>query len=635
MINQLEILIKEIIENINKDKFKTSVDFEKYKEYVLKYVKKIDDELIENTYEVLVFETIYINILTIMIQEIIKTKYNIDIEHNILLNRIDENAIFCGYILDKKYVNKTKSLLSNKEKINLKFFTDFYEKNINKQYKKILGQFYTPSTIVKEMLKGIRVNETMYILDPSCGAGIFLTEIIEKYSKNKSEENVINFVNNNLCANDINPFAIVMTKINIIIEIINITKDANIIYKFLRENNILSNIKLKDTLKCSQDNMRYNLIIGNPPFFKMTKEQINEYQNDYTQIYGQTNIYEMFVHWALKNIQKNGNIKYIIPQSFKSGLYFKNLRKEMSKYYIASIININNTKKIFCDVEQAVLIINIKNIKPTNKKTEIKSFDVINNTFNNKYLIENEKLFNKENDSYEINIAQSKEEYSIIEKISNNPDIKTLKELKYKFANGLFVWNQNKDIIENERTNNIPIIYSDYIEKEKFDFDIFLRNDDKKQFCKKNEKSTRYSLSGQRLIIQRTSTFSQKNRLNAAIISQNFLYKYKYYLLENHVNHLIFNNDKDKIIEEKKLYFFWAIINSDLINWIFKIKSGNTQISSTELNLLPICPYEEKIYKLAKEYSSNANDEIREKLQEEIYIKYGLNNEEIAVVKGR
>lgn len=136
----------------------------------------------------------------------------------------------------------------------------------------------------------------------------------------------------------------------------------------------------------------------------------------------------------------------------------------------------------------------------------------------------------------------------------------------YKFANGLFVWNQNKNIINNER-NNIPIIYSDYIQKEKFNFDIFIRNEEKKLFCKETEKSNKLKLSGERLIIQRTSTFIQKNRLNAAIIEKAFLKKYKYYLLENHVNCLIFNDNKKKTIDKKTLYFFWAIINSDLINW--------------------------------------------------------------------
>ena len=156
MINQLELLIKEIIDSINKKELKKNVDFEKYKEHVLKYVKNIDNELIESTYDVMIFETIYINILTVMIEEIIKRKYNIDIKHNILLKKIDENAIFCKYNLESKYINKIKLLLSNKKKINLKFFTDFYEKSIN--IRTILYSVYNSKRNV-EKHKNKRKNE--------------------------------------------------------------------------------------------------------------------------------------------------------------------------------------------------------------------------------------------------------------------------------------------------------------------------------------------------------------------------------------------------------------------------------------------------------------------------------------------
>ena len=62
---------------------------------------------------------------------------------------------------------------------------------------------------------------------------------------------------------------------------------------------------------------------------------------------------------------------------------------------------------------------------------------------------------------------------------------------------------------------------------------------------------------------------------------------------------------------------------------------ASSQISATELNVLPICPYEKEIYRLAKEYSNNRKDDIREKLQAQIYIAYGLNDNEITVVKRR
>lgn len=635
MTKKLESLINEIIDEIDESEIKETINFEKYKRFVLKYVKNVDNNLIEEAYNVIIFEIIYIYVLIIIIGKMIEYKFNIKYSCYYLLKKIDNTGVFSEYNLEKKYIEKIESVIINEkyaEHINQNFFIEFYEKNIDKNYKKILGQFYTPKIIVKEMLKNVRINEKTKILDPACGAGIFLIEIIDKYKKNHIEKSLIEFINTNLYANDINPFAIIMTKLNILMKVINICSNPQSMQDFFEKEEIFNNIKLKDTLS-DMENTKFDLIIGNPPFFKMTKEQIKKYSGNFINSFGQTNIYELFIYWAMNNIEKEGIIKYIIPQSFKSGLYFKNMRKELSKYYISSIININNTKNIFCDVEQAVLVITIKNNSSKGKKTEIKLFDVINNEMKNKYIIDNKKLFNLSNDSYEINIAQTKEEYDILEKINENKSIKLLNKSGYKFANGLFVWNQNKNII-NEKKSNIPIIYGDYIQKEMFEFNSVIKNKEKKRFCENDANISKLILYGKKLIIQRTSTFSQKNRLNAAIISQDFLNNYKCYFIENHVNFLIKDNDKQKEIDDKTLYFYWAIINSDLVNWMFKIKSGNTQISTTELNLLPICEYNDKIYQLAKEYNCSMNEKTKEKLQTEIYMSYGLNKKEISIIKG-
>lgn len=57
--------------------------------------------------------------------------------------------------------------------------------NINMQKHKILGQVYTPSWIVSEMLNHAQYEGASicdkYILEPSCGDGAFLCEIVKRY----------------------------------------------------------------------------------------------------------------------------------------------------------------------------------------------------------------------------------------------------------------------------------------------------------------------------------------------------------------------------------------------------------------------------------------------------------------------
>lgn len=635
MINKLELLIEEIMRYINKDEIKNHIKFNEYVKNVLTYKNDVDEETRKETYEVMLFEVIYINILMVVITEYIKYKYLIEIDSNDLLNKIDTNSIFSDYVLKNEYKQKIRNLVNKEQSINLSFFSNFYEKSLNKKHKKLLGQFYTPQTIVTKMVKQLEIVEDAKIIDPACGAGIFITEIIDAYSRKVEEKQLLSFIQNNLYANDINPFAIIMTKINIIIKIINIIEDKESIEVFFNNDNLLENVKLKDTLK-ENEKFKYDIIIGNPPFFKMDNKQLKNYELYTCKTYGQPNIYELFMYWALENIKEEGFIKYIIPQSFKAGLYFKTLRQELSKKYIDLIINIENTKKLFCEVEQAVLIISIKNIPPKNRKTTIIYFDAIKNEITNQYKVLNKRIFNNTDDSYEIYIAKKESEYGILKNINSNKNLKTLNKLGYKFANGLFVWNQNKDIITNDKIDNtIPVIYGDYIERYNFNYDSQIKNSEKGIYCQIGEKTDRFKLSGKKLIIQRTSTLTKKDRLNACVITDKFVNKYDEYLLENHVNFLSKIESKSEQIDEDLLYFFLAIINSDLTNWIFSVKSGNTQISATELNLLPICPYKKEIAELSKEYCNNYTQNVELELNNTIYREYGLTNDEIGVIQER
>ena len=53
------------------------------------------------------------------------------------------------------------------------------------------------------------------------------------------------------------------------------------------------------------------------------------------------------------------------------------------------------------------------------------------------------------------------------------------------------------------------------------------------------------------------------------------------------VNFLSFSSSKQDIVEDVLLNYYLGVLNSKLINFIFASKSGNTQVSTNELNLLP------------------------------------------------
>ena len=129
------------------------------------------------------------------------------------------------------------------------------------------GEFYTPPFLVKKM-----VEETYSIgdkvLDPCCGTGNFLIEIIKKIRSTDitDKEKILAF--NNLYGQDINPISIYLTKINFLYllkeYILNIKLNLSVVDSLFPINYILTK--------------NLNLIIGNPPWYTYSDITSIEYQ---------------------------------------------------------------------------------------------------------------------------------------------------------------------------------------------------------------------------------------------------------------------------------------------------------------------------------------------------------------------
>ena len=82
------------MKKINKEEIKDCIDVEKYLNTVLRYKKQIDDTTKKDTYQVMIFEVVYMNILMIILTEYIQYRYDIKIDENELLKKIDKECIF-------------------------------------------------------------------------------------------------------------------------------------------------------------------------------------------------------------------------------------------------------------------------------------------------------------------------------------------------------------------------------------------------------------------------------------------------------------------------------------------------------------------------------------------------------------
>jgi len=240
-------------------------------------------------------------------------------------------------LLDKiiKNIQELK-IVNNLEKGNFDIFGDIYEKIIDYEIKKVLGEFYTPSEIVEYILDviGYKPSKNIIskrIIDLSCGSGSFLVQAIrilieffKRYFNRKEIKNfsnheakiIINSVKNNIFGNDINPIACILCQINMYFELYEIfrkirktEKDFRMpFFNIFNLNALILNIK-----------NNYDFVVGNPPYLF-----IRAIPKDHKSILdkliletnkGQYDYYQIFIELGVRYLKNGGKLGYIIPDS--------------------------------------------------------------------------------------------------------------------------------------------------------------------------------------------------------------------------------------------------------------------------------------------------------------------------------
>lgn len=579
------------------------------------------------------FEVAFVHIvLWLMNQYLGDNRY----EYSMLLRCLDRDDMFSWYKIDDSFVKDCLSSVKCDEITVVQDLINQHDTFIDKDIKKKLGQFYTPKNIVKSMMLEIQkkieiIRDDDYVVDPACGTGVFLIELLGEID---SYEKVITFIDNNLYAYDANPFAVIATRINIAVELLaRYSKNSEEIIQYIFSEKAFRHIEWRNTI-VEPDERRYMIILGNPPYFKLNSEMMKEIEGYDDIIYGQPNIYTLFMYWAIKHLNKDGIMSLIIPQSIRSGLYFKKIRAKIKNLRIKSLVSISSRQNLFDRAEQAVLIICLENKPIMNTKTKIQFYDGTGK-IDAQFKIPCSKIMLGEDNNNVFILSKNKGMYDIYDKIMHNSQSLQTDLYPQKFSNGLFVWNQHKDDIVEQELGAVPIIYGGNVQPVKFNFSVCSSNDERKQFARVNEKTNPYVLTGKRLLIQRTTNFEKDIRLKACVITDDFLSCHDTYFLENHVNFLCSEQGKNKLVDEKRLYFFLGLLNSKILNYVFVSKSGNTQVSANELNLLPYpIVGEDSISEFVRRYEKDLLMHQNE-LDDLICTSYGLSSVEKKLIIGK
>ena len=384
---------------------------------------------------------------------------------------------------------------------------------LSKVVKKNNGIYFTPPSCVNSNIKLLQpyIKNIINVLEPSCGSGEYITALHKLFPQ---------------------------------LIITGIEYNETIYQSILQLNNDKVNIKNVDYLKYETDE-KYDLIIGNPPYFVMKKEDVDKSYHTYFE--GRPNIFILFIIKSIKMLNDDGILSFILPKNFLNCLYYDKTRKYIGEQFqILYIIECSHDKYIETQQDTIILIIQkTRNYNNTAFILEINNYTIFANQDNSKK----------------------------IKKLYKNS--KSLLELGFKVSVGSVVWNQCKDLLTDDESKT-RLIYSSDIENNTLIKKKYI-NDDKKNFI--NKKGIKRPI----IVINRGYGVG-KYKFNYCLIDET-----NDYLIENH---LICIECKTDLPHDKLITLYKKILlslNDKRTLEFITIYFGNNAINTTELNnMLPI-----------------------------------------------
>lgn len=469
----------------------------------------------------------------------------------------------------------------------------WYVSTVTAEHRQMNGLYLTPIPVADFMSSLHDSKKPVYrLLDPAAGAGILLCSLVEKIvGQNRKSVQKINLTAYEIDAGLIPCLAATMKNLGTWCSKHGVTLDARIECKdFILSQ--ASSLEGNDLLSKSISDPKYDVVISNPPYFKINKNDPRALAAA-SVVHGQPNIYGLFMAVGASILSPEGEFIYITPRSFVSGQYFKALRERLFALIRLDKVHIFESR-IDAFNRDEVLQENI--ILKGTKQTDTKNgrSQVIVSSSHGAFDIDKPKsrvlpltdLLDKPK-GMTLRLPTNEEESHLLETIDRW--LGTLEKYGLKISTGQVVPFRATDLLDmtgDVPRTHTPLLWMNHINA----MHTHWPKDIKKPQYIKNEAVDRKLLIENKnyVLLRRFSAKEEKRRLNAVpYLAQEFTTPL--IAFENHLNYI--HRPKGELQLEEAVGLA-ALLNSEIMNRYYRIINGNTQVSATELRVLPLPPHE-------------------------------------------
>ena len=486
--------------------------------------------------------------------------------------------------------------------------SELYARTYDAKIRKLKGQFFTPKQVSTFMASLFEIHHnTIRLMDPGAGTGVLAAAFCERLLNNGK------IVNLTIDAyeNDSN----LLPLLKMLLESCKVELEGrghNVEYNIYEQDFILHNVgyfRKSDLLWTSEKHILYDFVISNPPYYKLNKDSPQSTVM-MELISGQPNIYTLFMALSASMVKPEGELVFITPRSFCSGLYYKKFREwYLSNFQISNIHIFESRKEIFDkdEVLQENIIIKAKKPKKVSKPKKL----IISTSKNKNFIklrkveVEYTDVICYKNGEIFIRIPTSSLEVDIQHIVDTWPN--TLKDLGLEISTGPVVPFRATQYLLSELAKSpksAPLLWMHNMQDMKVVWPL-----------KKNKKASAIHVCGKTtplllpvknyVLVKRFTSKEQKRRLYATVLLESE-FPYKTVGIENHVNYIHKPNGNLSVYEA---FGIAAILNTTVIDNFFRSLNGNTQVNATDIRSLPFPKIEDikKIGKLVYESQSYRN----------------------------
>ena len=355
---------------------------------------------------------------------------------------------------------------------------------------------------------------------------------------------------------------------------------------------------------------RYSLVISNPPYFKIGKDDPRAVAWA-SVVHGQPNIYAIFMAISADLLSEDGKLVYIVPRSFASGPYFRRFREVFFHRVAPTAIHLFESRKdVFKGqtVLQESLVIAARiwmDGGALNDGRVLVSHSKAANDLpeRRRLLVDVDSVLNRASENVELSIPSCAEDLTLVQAMRSWPN--TLGSLGLEISTGPVVPFRATQFLAHAASGDstVPLLWMQHVRPMRTVWPS--PEAEKPQWIKAEPGSIKLLVpDANYILLRRFSAKEEKRRLVAAPMIRGTLSR----ALIGFENHLNYIRGVSRELDEELVYGLSAIFNSTFLDRFFRISNGNTQVSATELRAMPL-PAERKIRAIGVEVQAILDSE--------------------------